>query len=184
MEPRLRLQFSHVGLYVSDVDAIVRFYTDVMGFFVTDRGILNGAPITFLSQNPSEHHQIVFVGAPEAMGSAKVLNQMSFRLDSLATLLQFAKRLKGEKVTDWEPVIHGNAWSLYFRDPAGNRVEVFTDSDWYIEQPIKEPLDFSLSEDEIRQQTLAFCEKQPGFKPIEEWREEMRVLMQARMAEG
>ncbi|MFD2580353.1 VOC family protein [Novosphingobium colocasiae] len=96
----------------------------------------------FSVKNPSEHHQIVFISSPEAEGSAKVLNQMSFRLDSLATLLEFAKRLDGEKVTDLEPVIHGNAWSLYFRDPAGNRVEVFTDSDWYIEQPIKEPLDF------------------------------------------
>lgn len=172
-----RLKFSHLGLYVVDVEAIVRFYTEVMGFHITDRGRMGDVPIAFLSQNPLEHHQVVFVGgrAPEALPS--VLNQMSFRLDSLGELLALAKRLEGEKVTAWEPVIHGNAWSVYFRDPEGNRVEIFADSDWYIEQPIKEFLDLSLSEAEIREATLAFCREQPGFKPIEQWQDEMRTLM-------
>src|SRR5258706_8510656 len=53
--PRL----SHVGLYVSDVPRMIDFYTRVLGFVVSD-----GAPdgrITFLSRNPSDHHQVVLV---------------------------------------------------------------------------------------------------------------------------
>ena len=38
---------------------------------------------------------------------------------------------------------HGNAWSLYFRDPEGNRLEVFCDTQWYVEQPCLEDLDLS-----------------------------------------
>ena len=36
---------------------------------------------------------------------------------------------------------HGNAWSVYFRDPEGNRIEIFCDTEWYIEQPCVEDLD-------------------------------------------
>jgi catechol 2,3-dioxygenase len=33
-----RLRFSHVGLSVQDISAMERFYCDVIGFTVTDRG--------------------------------------------------------------------------------------------------------------------------------------------------
>jgi catechol 2,3-dioxygenase len=36
---------------------------------------------------------------------------------------------------------HGNAMSIYFRDPEGNRLEVFMDTPWYCEQPLREPID-------------------------------------------
>jgi len=38
------LSFSHVGLFVSDVPRMEDFYTRVMGFTVTDRGVLNSHP--------------------------------------------------------------------------------------------------------------------------------------------
>ena len=31
-------QLTHVGLYVEDMDAMVAFYTDLLGMVVTDRG--------------------------------------------------------------------------------------------------------------------------------------------------
>src|SRR6185312_12311660 len=53
--PRL----SHVGLYVHDVPKMIDFYTKVLGFVVSD-GAEDGR-ITFLSRNPSDHHQVVLV---------------------------------------------------------------------------------------------------------------------------
>ena len=50
--PRL----SHVGLYVHDVPKMIDFYTKVLGFVVSD-GAEDGR-ITFLSRNPSDHHQV------------------------------------------------------------------------------------------------------------------------------
>ena len=69
------LSFSHIGLFVSDMDKIVEFYVDVMGFFVTDRGQLNGMPITFLSRNPREHHQLVFVQGRNTDPTTKLANE-------------------------------------------------------------------------------------------------------------
>lgn len=169
--------FSHLGLFVRDLDRIVDFYTRVMGFFMTDRGRLGERRIAFLSRNPAEHHQIVFVEGRDVPLEGRLLNQMSFRLGSLEELLAFVRALEAEAVTDFEPIIHGNSWSLYFRDPEGNRVEIFADSEWYIYQPIKEVFDVRLSADEILRQTHDFCRTQPGFKPMSEWRRDMAELM-------
>ena len=169
--------FSHLGLFVTDLDRIVDFYTRVMGFFMTDRGYLGERRIAFLSRDPIEHHQIVFVEGRDVAREGRLLNQMSFRLGSLAELLAFIPKLEGEEASNLEPVIHGNSWSLYFRDPESNRVEVFADSEWYINQPIREILDYKMGEDEIRRQTYEFCRTQPGFKPIADWRRDMVALM-------
>ena len=69
---------------------------------------------------------------------------------------------------------HGNAWSLYFRDPEGNRLEMFCDTQWYIEQPCLEDLDLSLPAEEIRARSDAFCRsarasgRSPNIRP--KWR--------------
>ena len=44
-------------------------------------------------------------------------------------------------VTELVCAAHGNAVSIYFRDPEGNRLEVFMDMPWYCEQPLREPID-------------------------------------------
>ena len=88
------------------------------------------------------------------------------------------RRVKDEPgVTDMRPMDHGNAWSLYFRDPEGNRLEVFCDTQWYIEQPCLEDLDLSLPADQIRAKSDAFCRNAPGFRPIAEYQAEIAAKM-------
>ena len=33
------------------------------------------------------------------------------------------------------PVTHGNAVSVYFKDPEGNGIEIFCDTPWHVPQP-------------------------------------------------
>jgi catechol 2,3-dioxygenase len=173
MSQEIGLRFSHVGLYVTDMAGMVAFYDGILGFTVTDRGRLGDVDLAFLSRDPSEHHQIVLVeGRPKGL-SDRIVNQISFRLGSLAELLRFYERLRDEKVSELRPITHGNAWSLYFRDPEGNRLEVFTDTDWYVTQPVAEPIDLDRPEAEIRRETEAFCRNRAGFRPIAAWRAEM-----------
>ena len=51
--------------------------------------------------------------------------------------------------------IHGHV-DGYFRDPEGNRLEVFCDTQWYIEQPCIEDLDLSQPAEQIRAKSDAF----------------------------
>src|SRR5688572_31505041 len=85
MDTRPVLTFSHVGIWVTDLEGMKDFYTDVLGFVMTDRGPIGDTELVFLSQNPSDHHQIVLAkGRPADLGFTTV-NQISFKMDSLAS---------------------------------------------------------------------------------------------------
>ncbi len=175
---RVPLSMSHIGLYVYDLPKMEDFYTRVLGFTVTDRGKVRGADIVFTSWDPKDHHQVALVnGRPKHLAFNHV-NQISFRVATVEDLQAIWKRVKSEaEVTDLRPMDHGNAWSLYFRDPEGNRLEVFCDTQWYIDQPCIEDLDLSLPADQIRAKSDAFCRSAPGFKPIEEYQAQIAEKM-------
>jgi catechol-2,3-dioxygenase len=171
---RVPLSMSHIGLYVYDLPRMEEFYTRALGFTVTDRGKVRGADIVFTSWDPKDHHQVALVsGRPKDLAYNHI-NQISFRVASVEDLQAVWKRVKSEAdVTDMRAMDHGNAWSLYFRDPEGNRLEVFCDTRWYVDQPCIEDLDLSLPADQIRAKSDAFCRNAPGFKPIEEYQAEI-----------
>jgi catechol 2,3-dioxygenase len=179
----LGLAFSHVGLYVADLARMEDFYARVLGFTVTDRGQLPTpaglVDLVFLSRDPGEHHQIVLAsGRPEHL-PFNVVNQLSFRVPDLATLRQFHDVLQAEAVDEMRPVTHGNAISLYFRDPEGNRLEVFMDTPWYCTQPCRVPLDFSMSDQQILDWTESLVRQLPGFTSHGEWMETIRHKIDA-----
>ena len=178
--PYTRLHFSHLGFYVRDLERMEEFYTEVLGFTVTDRGIARGAKIVFTSWDPAEHHQVVLVaGRPEDC-RFPIINQISFRVASLEELKAFWLRVKDDpRIHDLNGTNHGNAWSIYFRDPEENRIEIFCDSDWYIDQPCIEALDLSLSLDEIRARSEVVCRASPGFASVADHRAAMATKIKA-----
>lgn len=184
MQEPFSLRVSHVGLFVMDMRTMVDFYNRVLGLTVTDQGKLGEADLTFLSRDPQEHHQIVLVsGRPPGLPN-RIVNQISLRMGSLEELRSFYQRIRQEGVSDLAPVTHGFAWSVYFRDPEGNRIEVFVDTDWYVTQPVREPLDLDQPEVEIRRSTEVFCRTRAGFKPIAEWRAEVARKIAANQAKA
>jgi catechol 2,3-dioxygenase len=67
------------------------------------------------------------------------------------------------------PLTHGNAWSIYFRDPEGNGVEVFCDTPWHVRQPQARSWDPSLSEEDLLAWTKEEFGADPEFGPIEDF---------------
>ena len=175
--------FSHVGFYVYNTAVMEDFYSRVLGFTVTDRGELETPTgkvyLVFLSRDSSEHHQIVLAnGRPEHV-PFNVINQISLRVPDLAALRYFNDALRSEPATELTPATHGNAISLYFRDPEGNRLELFFDTPWYCLQPCLAPVDFSKSDAEIMAWTENLARSLPGFKPRELWSTELRSKLNA-----
>lgn len=175
------LAFSHMGMFVTDLARMEDFYTRVLGFTATDRGELEtprgSVQLVFLSRDPKEHHQIVLAsGRPEKL-PFNPINQVSFRMAQFAGLREMHRRLQQEKVAELSPVSHGNALSLYFRDPEGNRLELFIDTPWYCRQPQRIPMDMQLSDAELWKWAEAEARKQPDFKPADEWRAEVAQKM-------
>lgn len=179
MPKSISLSFSHVGFFVSDMQRMKGFYTDVLGFFITDEGDFpNGQSLVFLSRDPNEHHQLVLVSGRPAGNGFNPINQISFLVTDLQALKDFYKLAQDKVLDDLQAVTHGNAWSIYFRDPEGNRLEVYTHTPWYVNQPLREPLDLSLSIEDIHDKTLALCKTLPGFTSRNNWCDSMTSLMQ------
>jgi catechol 2,3-dioxygenase len=176
----MKLRWSHAVLYVRHLDAMIAFYRDVLGFRVTDRGLLDpvalpGIEVAFLSQVGSDHHQLAFAPVRAGEESSNTLDHLAFRVESFAELKAMAEALTRDgRATDINAVNHGNAWSVYFKDPDGNGLEVFCDSPWSVQQPQLRPWDLAMSESELRAQTEAQFRDQPGFRPMEEFYAEHR----------
>ena len=172
------LVFSHVGFYVRDIERMARFYRDTMCFFETDRGLLGTVQLVFFSRDPAEHHQIALVSGRPADLSFSVINQISLRVPDVATLRELHARVQREpELSDLVAVTHGNAVSIYFRDPEGNRLEVFMDTPWYCEQPLREPIDLDQPDDAVMAQAEALARSRPRFRSRAVWRAEMERLM-------
>lgn len=172
------LQFSHIGLYVSELPRMAAFYKQALCFTQTDAGDLGTVQLVFLSRDPTEHHQLVLAtGRPADMGF-NVVNQISFRVPDLAALRRFHDRLLAHGATDMHPVTHGNAVSLYCRDPEGNRLELFMDTPWYCDQPLREPIDLAQSDAAILAQAEAIARRFPKFMSRAQWQAEVARRMQ------
>jgi catechol-2,3-dioxygenase len=168
-------QLSHFGLYAFDLDKMVAFYTRVLGLVITDRGKSGrGMDIVFLSRNPTEHHQVAIAAGRPKDAVHSTINQMSFRVNDLEDLRRYHAWLVSEGVPKLEPRDHGNAWSIYFHDPEGNRVEIYCNSPWYVSQPFGEPLDLTAPAERIMAKTQEMVKQDPTWQPIEAWSAGMR----------
>lgn len=176
------LTFSHFGFFVHDLDRMVDFYTRVLGFVVSDRGELDTprgkVHLAFLTRDPREHHQIVLAtGRPGELAFNSV-NQISFRMAEFGGLREMYTAIQREPVTEISPVSHGNALSVYFKDPEGNRIELFVDTPWYVAQPMRIPMDMTLSDEALWKWAEKSASALPGYRPVEDWRAELTRKMQ------
>lgn len=179
MSQSIAPRLSHVGLYVRDVSVMTDFYTRVLGFVVSDRA--EDGRVTFLSRNPSDHHQVVLVRGRTADADVPMVQQVSFNVGTLANVRRAYHKVREAGCKVIEPRCHGNAWSVYFSDPEGNRIEMFCDTPWYVPQPLGFPIDLDKPEDELYRETEAICRAKPGFKPMEEWRAEISRKIAAQL---
>ncbi|MEM8620071.1 MAG: VOC family protein [Actinomycetota bacterium] len=165
------LTLSHTTVAVDDLEQMLDFYCGVLGFRVTNRGSVGpDGEMAFISQDPSEHHQIVFVsGSPTGEHQFVMADHLAFRTPTLDDLRNIGARLDEAGVEGVIPINHGNAWSLYFTDPEGNGLECFVDSPFHVAQPFAGQLDLSTSDDEIEASTHTQLVDQPEFQSLAEW---------------
>jgi catechol-2,3-dioxygenase len=110
-----------------------------------------------------------------------MVQQVSFNVETLANVQRAFRKVRAAGCKVIDPRCHGNAWSVYFSDPEGNRIEMFCDTPWYVPQPLGFEIDLDKSEDELYRETEAICRAKPGFKPIEEWRAEISRKIAAQL---
>jgi uncharacterized protein (TIGR03086 family) len=140
-------ELGHVGMYVHDLDASVRFYRDLLGF--DESGRVSGT--VFLTTGHSHHALALIEPGPEAVPGPRQpafgLNHLAVKIgDSLDELRSAHRRLQqaGVPVHDiWDFTIQQ---SLQVDDPDGTVVELYIDTgaDWrdprVMEQALPKPL--------------------------------------------
>jgi len=171
-------QLSHGGVFAREVDRLVAFYRQVVGLVVSDRGVSgNGAEIVFLTAAVEHHHQLVIVSG-RAPDGVSTVNQLSFKVAGLDPLKDALRRVRDAGIAEVRQVTHGNALSIYFPDPEGNRVEIYMDTPWYVPQPHGAAVDLSLPNDQIMAWTEKHCRATPGFMPLADWQAMMQRKLQ------
>lgn len=167
----MNVSWSHCVLKVTDLDAMISFYCDTLGFRVADRGMVGPErEIAFLSGASSDHHQLGLMTGREPEGSGS-LDHNAFRVDSVAEVQTMVARVESDdRIGPGFPVTHGNAVSVYFNDPEGNGIEVFCDTPWHVRQPQVKGWDTSAKPEDV----LAAIERdfsgEPEFMPMAEYR--------------
>ena len=138
----------HVGIYVDDLMKQRDFYSRVMGLKITDEDLENRGMV-FLSARPEEeHHEFVLMKGRSAPPDARLVQQLSFTVDSIAELKEFYRLFQKEGVRIQRVVSHGNAFGMYSLDPEGNTFEIYYKTGLPVPQPHGEPIDLEKMSDE------------------------------------
>jgi len=166
------ISLSHFEIKVRDFRKMKEFYTKTLGFSITDQSPLGSHQMVFLSRNAGEHHQIVLSSSEGGDFSAGSLDHLAFRVNDLQSLREFHAALKSYGNLAIETVSHGTAWSVYFRDPEGNRIELFVDTPWHVAQPLRFPIDLSMSDDDLTAYTEEKIRSLADFQMADRWFQE------------
>ena len=100
------------------------------------------------------------------------IGHVAFRVDSLDEVRSVYEKVRGLPFTKPEPVSHGNTWSVYFRDPENNRIEVFTQTPWHATQPCRFDVNYDQDDAALKDATRTDASKLAGFTSNEAWQEE------------
>jgi catechol 2,3-dioxygenase-like lactoylglutathione lyase family enzyme len=126
-------KLGHVVLNVTDIARSVRFYTEVLGFRVSDVYPDDMVPggMVFMRCN-SDHHGVALVGEMRAPSGNIELNHMAFEVATLDEVLRARNHLRRLNVpVDFEGRRRaGSQIAVEFRDPDNHRLEIY----WGLDQ--------------------------------------------------
>jgi catechol 2,3-dioxygenase len=143
-------RIGHVHLKVADLDRAIAFYTDIMGFEVTQR---YGAQAAFLSAGGYHHHIGLNTwqsrGGPPPGPGMTGLYHVAFLYPDRPALARTLASVIAAGIPVDGAADHGVSEAVYFRDPDGNGIEIYRDRpeiDWPRDSTgalrmVNEPLD-------------------------------------------
>jgi len=128
-------KFGHIALYVADLQRSAQFYTEVLGFQITDIYAEEGGPLpggaVFIRLN-ADHHGIALFKATKENRHGAGLHHIAFEVSTLDDVLRARDHLRKHDVR-----IHfegrrraGCQLAVEFQDPDGHNLEIY----WGIDQ--------------------------------------------------
>ncbi len=142
----------HVHLKVSDLDRSLRFYSDVLGFELTQR---YGSQAAFVSAGGYHHHIGLntwhSLGSDPAPERAPGLYHVAIVFPTRRDLAAALQNIVDNGVTIDGASDHGVSEAIYFRDPDNNGIEIYWDrpkAEWPLDgdgniQMVSDPLNLN-----------------------------------------
>ena len=121
-------RIGHLVLNVRDLEASTKFYTETLGFEVARS---YNEKMVFLSCGKIHHDLALFQAAPDAppiTPGALGLNHMALQVENWDMLREYYHRLNELGVEIDRTTDHGMTRSIYLKDPDGNGIELFCNS--------------------------------------------------------
>jgi catechol 2,3-dioxygenase-like lactoylglutathione lyase family enzyme len=126
MERPTHAGLRHLALNVHDLDAMKRFYVDVLGFAVEWEPDGDNVYLSSGIDNLALHRAPAAAGAAHHGADGSALDHLGIIVRTADAVDQWAAFLRSRGVTiDAVPRTHRDgARSCYFRDPDGNRIQI------------------------------------------------------------
>ena len=126
-------KIGHVVLRARDLQRFVAFYTQVLGFRVSDtypEAMVPGGMV-FMRCN-ADHHGIALVGGMPAPSAGGELHHLAFEVDTLDEVFHARRRLReqGVAITFEGRRRAGAQIAVEFQDPDGHQLEIY----WGLDQ--------------------------------------------------
>jgi len=122
------VKLGHVVLNCSDMERSVRFYTQVLGFEISDVYPDEMVPggMVFMRFN-EDHHGVALVGSMKGASPNVELNHMAFEVATLDEVILARNHLRKHGIViDFEGRRRaGVQIAVEFRDPDGHRLEIY-----------------------------------------------------------
>jgi catechol-2,3-dioxygenase len=125
-------------IYSSDLDSMKRFYVGILGLplvqeqkgkFIFLKAGKSMLLIFNSARTSADNDRLPTHGAPSPLASIHFAMEIQEHDYQLWKELLAKNRIAIEEEVDWK----GRSRSLYFRDPAGNLVELITPGEWPVE---------------------------------------------------
>jgi catechol 2,3-dioxygenase-like lactoylglutathione lyase family enzyme len=125
-EPRFTLD--HVELYVPDRLSAAAWYAEVLGCEPvpgTESWAADPEGPLMMSPDGGRTKLALFTGEPQGNRATAGFHRVAFRV-SATEFLAFTARMASLGLKESREMDHGSAWSVYFLDPFGHRLEITT----------------------------------------------------------
>ena len=120
-------KLEHIGLRVKNMNASIKFYTDVLGMRVVGKGTLDdGLELVFLAFSDSDTIQIELIGNGQddvpAMGK---VDHFAFTVSDIEAEIARLRTLGVSFIDETPETILGGIKIAFFYGPDGERLELF-----------------------------------------------------------